>query len=368
MILRRNMRATPHGANSTYCQQPCSDANRGYSNCCELPSQSPTELYRAPTGTDLCPMQDFTQALRHLESHMRAGTLLRAGGEETLLQHYVARFGSRRCVFNEGASEVSRFWPRSQRPAQRPVIIDTGDGTTGTRFLACIGRTLGLRVDHNIVSQPTNATAFYDTFDMLLDSPIPYQTHHLLATHARNQTVLMLTVRDPWDWLDSRLTHHPQRAASWGAAGGGCALTGTKLGSPNSTTLVPRDLLTYWAWSVCRMAKREHGGLSAVPIIHLFEDDQCSSLSTMLQVFAKAGHRYTSALIEDIWNGTRCGPGALIPTRGCDQSRAVDPTPMVHTGMPRHPPPNSPPMRFRSHDLITALPTPRKAAASPSHL
>ena len=283
---------------------------------------SPTELHLAPTGTDLCPARDFTLALRHLETRMHAGTLLRAGGEETLLQHYVARFGSRRCSFNGDA------FPRSKLSARRPVIIDTADGTTGTRFVACVGKSLGLKVDHNLETQPKNLTAFYDRFDMLLDSPIPYQTNALLETHAWDQTVLLLTVRDPWDWAHSRLNHHRAGgSASWSTATGGCGSVGTKLGSPDAAVLVPRDLLTYWAWALCRMAKRDLGGLSAVPIVHLFEDDQCSSLRSLLQVFVKAGHRYPRTRLEDVWNGTRCGPGGWIPTQGCDQPKPSEPPP-----------------------------------------
>lgn len=268
-----------------------------------------------------CPVQDFTLALNHLMTRMRSGTLLRAGGQEALHQHYATHFGTMKCT-----DASVQLWPRSERPATPKLIIDAADGSTGTRFLACIGQALGLRVAHNKRPPTIPFTSYYDNFDMLLDSPVPYQTHPLLATHASNQTVLLLTVRDPWDWLQSRLKNHAPFAKNWSAAGGGCALAGTKLGSSDALTFVPRDLLTYWAWALCRMAKRERGGLSAVPIIHLFEDDQCSSLRTMMHVFVKAGHRCPLAFLEDVWNGTkprgqrnapRCNQGGMIPARGC---------------------------------------------------
>ena len=43
-------------------------------------------------------------------------------------------------------------------------------------------------MDHNQQVIPeTDITSFFDRFDVLLDSPIPYLTNVLLATHARTQ-------------------------------------------------------------------------------------------------------------------------------------------------------------------------------------
>ena len=59
-----------------------------------------------------------------------------------------------------------------------------GDGTTGTRFLACVVRRLKLPTFHN---DPPNKetvpdlTAWYDNYGALLDSPIPYLLDALLA-------------------------------------------------------------------------------------------------------------------------------------------------------------------------------------------
>ena len=223
------------------------------------------------TGLELCPMSRFNPALQHLAKFLRPNSLLRAeaGEHGAVLQHYQTHFG-RPCKHLGNSPR----WPLSGSARERR-IIDLGDGTTGTRFLACVLQKLQLSVGHNSKAPRTaSLTSFFDQFDAILDSPVPYLTDALLATHTRDQTALMLTVRDPWDWKDSRLKHH-STATQWRAADGGCGSGFTLLGSTNSTEGVARDLLSYWAFALCLAAEREVGGLAAVPVINLFDHEQC---------------------------------------------------------------------------------------------
>ena len=266
------------------------------------------------TGLELCPMSRFNPALQHLAKFLRPNSLLRAeaGEHGAVLQHYQTHFG-RPCKHLGNSPR----WPPSGSARERR-IIDLGDGTTGTRFLACVLQKLQLSVDHGTALPTSTAlTAFFDQFDAILDSPVPYLTDALLATHTRDQTALMLTVRDPWDWKDSRLKHH-STATQWRAADGGCGSGFTLLGSTNSTEGVARDLLSYWAFALCLAAEREVGGLAAVPVINLFDHEQCVSANTLGRVLAASGRHIERTRLERAWRSC----GSTLPEQGCNVSSA----------------------------------------------
>ena len=266
------------------------------------------------TGLELCPMSRFNPALQHLAKFLRPNSLLRAeaGEHGAVLQHYQTHFG-RPCKHLGNSPR----WPLSGSARERR-IIDLGDGTTGTRFLACVLQKLQLSVGHNSKAPRTaSLTAFFDQFDAILDSPVPYLTDALLATHTRDQTALMLTVRDPWDWKDSRLKHH-STATQWRAADGGCGSGFTQLGSTNSTEGDARDLLSSWAWALCLAAEREVGGLAAVPVINLFDHEQCVSANTLGRVLAASGRHIERTRLERAWRSC----GSTLPEQGCNVSSA----------------------------------------------
>ena len=254
------------------------------------------------TGTDLCPLVNFTSALRELARHLRSGTVDRAGGEIVLRRHFVDHFG-RECVHRGAGRRGSPNWPPSARKAKKKLIADLGDGTTGTRFVSCVARRVGLKVDHNNKQRAgRTGTATFEDVDFVLDSPVPYLTDALLATHTRDQVTLMLTVRDPWDWAASRLKHHLPQSADWRAANGGCGDAFTKLS--DAPRIVARDLLATWAWALCVAANRWDGGVASVPVINLFDDKsprQLASRRALLAALRDAGYRVTVEALRAAW-------------------------------------------------------------------
>jgi len=281
----------------------------------------------APLGTDLCPETRFMHALLAVAAHLRPGTLVKAGGEGALRAHYREHFGVRPCRNRRAAPPNRERWPTSvgKWTAGHRQIIDLGDGRTGTRFLACITERVGLVTNHNLptAANASDLTSFFDRFDAIFDSPATYLTNALLATHAHTATSLFLSLRDPWDWLRSRRSHHPRTRSRWAsfnwtAATGGCAHGFTPLGAREASSLVARDLLTQWAWALCLAGSREPSGLSAVPVINLFDHEQCRSMRGMERVLTAAGRGVARATMEAVWFGKQChGRAAKLPEGGC---------------------------------------------------
>lgn len=246
-----------------------------------------------PSGVDLCPLERWNVALHVLLSRLRNGTLERAGGYMALLSEYEKRFSGHRCTHLAPANGPDfasslvgvQGWPPSRRSSaasvRPPLLIGMGDGTTGTRFLACVFRMLKMETYHNdpYPKESVSLTAWFDAFAAVLDSPIPYMLDALLATHAANETALFITVRDPWDWVRSRRAHHLPEAEHWSASTGGCGTNGVLIGrDETSNDEVARNLLVEWVWATCVATQRDG---RPPPILNLFDDDQCTSALTM---------------------------------------------------------------------------------------
>jgi len=279
------------------------------------------------TGTSLCPPAEFGPALDELARHLRPGTVDRAGGPTTLARHYVERF--RHPCINDGAG-TSEPWPKSKR--RSTLIVDMTDGTTGTRFLRCACRHVGLRGAHNAKDLKTLGTRYLDGFDLVADSPVPYLTDAIVATHAPNQTVFALTIRDPWDWHAHRLWHGG--ADSWRAAHGGCARGFSTLGEPDAKTRVPRDLLAMWAWALCVAGRRRAGGVGEVTVVNFFDDPSPGeerSKRALLRIFRESGRDVAQGRLDRAWNQCakmRSGPPVANATtaarvRGRDRPAAA---------------------------------------------
>ena len=274
-----------------------------------------------PSGLDLCPLDQWRLSLDVLLPRLHNGTLARAGGYEVLQANYLQRYSGHKCYHLAASNSSSlvgdKGWPPSRRSSagrRSPLLIDMGDGTTGTRFLACVVRRLKLPTFHNggpnkstklytnqipIATVP-DLTAWFDKYGAVLDSPIPYLLDALLATHPANETALFISVRDPWDWVASRRAHH-RLAAHWGASTGGCGSNTVLIGT-NETTgdEVARDLLVSWSWAMCVATQRDG---RPPPIINLFDDDQCASALTLQRAMRRP--YIAPALLAHAWGS--CG-------------------------------------------------------------
>ena len=118
---------------------------------------------------DVCPVSAFTAALVLVGSALSNGTIDRVGGTNALLRHYVETMQSAQCVVAEpeaaadaprhrpraveeedaaAARAMSAAWPPSRRASGTGLLINAGEGTTGTTFLDCVLGALGARTKH----------------------------------------------------------------------------------------------------------------------------------------------------------------------------------------------------------------------------
>lgn len=248
-----------------------------------------------------CPPGAFTTALRRLATHLRPNTVPRAGGLATLATHYRTRYASPCRPYNFPNQPHNASWPTSTLNTRKKLMLGLGEGTTGTRFLHCVARRLGLAALHDMQRPRRFTTRVFDGRALVLDSPVPYLVRPLLEAHVSTQLGTFLTVRDPWDWHRKRSKH--KNNANWSAAGA-CKGRATKLGAPDAGVLVPRDLLVFFAWTLCATQER---GL-ACPVLNLFDDrspGQRASKTRFLGVLADAGHAFDAAALDRAWAACR---------------------------------------------------------------
>ena len=214
-----------------------------------------TIIARGTRVVDLCPVPQFAAALASLEDDL-PNAVEQAGGAHLLADHFRDVHGQTEC-----APLPAVNW----QPVSKPIIINAGVGTTGTRSISCIASWLGLRVLHYgphlfpctekglFAFQPfKGCDAMWSQYDFVSDSPVPSQLHLLLASHL--DSPVMLSVRDPKQWRARRLVGLPTWAPEWKVempCGGPDDGYSVKLSSPKAE----REMLVYSAWAGC-IAKR----------------------------------------------------------------------------------------------------------------
>lgn len=206
------------------------------------------------------------------------------------------------------------------------MLLNLGDGTTGTRFINCVMKRLELRTAHGLremlpqlgcdlhcievdkrVRRPiapfadapgygTNETCgswtkIVDAYDYVSDSPVPHWAAALLATHRGARAAVLLTLRDPWEWVASRLAHHARDAPGWTVAHGGCATGSTHLRDDDGTA-VALDVLTYNAWATC-VAVQDRDP-SQVFLMNLFRENPAQLLRRLLRFLHAAGWEHVA--------------------------------------------------------------------------
>jgi hypothetical protein len=228
----------------------------------------------------------FRDALLQVVCPRLNGSCERAGGAGVLVSNFVTKHTSARCL----TEPEPPAWPLSRRIGAG-MLLNLGDGSTGTRFTECAVGALfpGLRRMHggrhavrrcNLtvdgkygVGSRMDCTQYWDSGGYISDTPVPEQLAALLATHPGNLTAgVLLSLRDPWAWRRARLAgeaYERLKPASWRARGdphardvtpptlceGGGPVTSVGDPSDPDGVMVARDVLTYDAWALC-VAKR----------------------------------------------------------------------------------------------------------------
>jgi len=182
---------------------------------------------------DMCPVETFKTVLKYL---LTAEGLLKNVTPPVTLANTMQRY--KNLTKEEPMCNYSKStWPYK---SGKPLIMDLGLGTTGTRWLTTSMRGRCHAVGHNIqdpargsslrCSSPTNCMAIVDRFDFIADSPIPYIAVPLLLSFPNSYAIN--TLRDPVSWIKSRLsgTHENINGAAETLAPGPCGHTRNPLG------------------------------------------------------------------------------------------------------------------------------------------
>ena len=143
------------------------------------------------------------------------------------------------------------MWPLSKRT--RPLVINAGDGSTGTRFMHCVMGKLGLKSVHQFRNGGrAYGTRVWDEFDHISDSPVGYMATQLLRSHPGNLASVVLMLRNPWDWHRARqASHYRARSGScWQPANGGCGQNFTSMCNKDGFSM-ERDMLSNAAFVAC---------------------------------------------------------------------------------------------------------------------
>lgn len=264
-------------------------------------------------GRGICPAPSFLSALRQVAALLPNGSIERAGGEASIVSHFAERLGTNGCCSPADSDEgptggavtwkcaasayCSGRWTETTRSS--PLIVNVGEGTTGTRFLSCLMARLGLRTSHGLPrftcgqDKPARTcTSRFDSYDYVSDSPISFMLVPLLRAHTGAVQVVQ-TLRDPWAWLESRLKHteHPD-LGNWTVGSAGCSprapgargttLFAAALASEAGRLDVVRDKLVYDAFALC-LAKQEETGVEPV-VINMFDESREEVMKKILSV------------------------------------------------------------------------------------
>ena len=253
----------------------------------------------------LCPPHRFRSALKVVLAHLN--TSLDWLGqhqltETAILQNYHSRFEGTRCLQRPGPPAWNlRSSRNDEKDDYGRVVLNIGDGTTGTSWLSCVMRVLGAAAEHwnskastcgtdlphfanstsvdktrhhaantLLPSCPTHCERHWAGHEFVSDSPVPQQLAAILATLPHRRVAAIIhTLREPYAWQASRLAHHAvehrRSVNAWRLSNGGCVLANgsnpmSSLGHwhhavPFSRDRMALDKLTYDGFAGCLAAR-----------------------------------------------------------------------------------------------------------------
>lgn len=228
---------------------------------------------------DTCPQEDFMAALKILTDPARAGgALLNTTVHTAQAPLWYRTFSNTKWC---GTNPPTHFWPISTRP--KPLIINAGEGSTGTRFLHCVMKLAGLKSQHLAVDMlgedetklegcNPSCTAGWDRYDYVSDTPVPYALWTLMRTHPT--ALVTLSLRDPEQWRHNRINKHlDDNAGEWRQAGP-CRPPDFNLKHADA----PLGFVVYNAWALC-LARRQG---NPILLFNLFDEPSPSVLSRVM--------------------------------------------------------------------------------------
>lgn len=265
------------------------------------------------TAGSVCPAEQFTEAL-HKVAQLIPGVIDRMGGADRVTRYYLEHQASNLCVAHPlGGQGQASHWPQTDGAFPRRRLDDSGDvrgllinmgAGEELGFLGCVADRLGLRrisrgdegrarrrrvhslcgLSPEVPEGEASCTRMWDEYDYVDDWPVEDQLLQLLATHPgeRSRGVL-LPVRDPGSWRDSRLdAHRDEGAADW-TAPSPCSGKGPRLEEADA----PIAKLSHDAWAAC-VARAQRRGEHFLFAFNLHANLPAGEFGSLLHEFLEA--------------------------------------------------------------------------------
>jgi len=260
----------------------------------------------------LCPEPEFLLAIERVMAYVRSESLARMGGTKAVLENYQRKYAVP-CM----AEPDLPLWPLTNRSSKRPLLVNMADGSTGTRFVSKVLKKIpGMRVKHHdshlyprvggvLIWQNQSGSLFnwgapnaqaaeyehadmtsaWDEYDFFTDTPASSFAAQLFATHPGNTLGVMHTIRDPFDWVESRVSHHTNQSdtsnSTLSPGNGGCAVNFTRFMRDNHDGVsAQRDMFTELVWVTCRAY--QHRSPDLVFLLNLFDSQDWMRLASGL--------------------------------------------------------------------------------------
>ena len=304
------------------------------------------------SGVSLCPLSQYREALKIVLSHLhlKPSELTLVGGALGIERNYLRKY-SAQCGLTDTsswappdddddededeesqgaastasmASSTSNASPLPKQPAQpsylsdawplttrkRPLVINAGDGSTGTRFVHCVMGKLGLRSKHALRNNGRPyGTRVWDAFDHISDSPVGYQVAQLLRSHPGPTASVVLMLRNPWDWHRSRTAHHARaRTSCWVPANGGCGKNLTSVCNKDGFSM-EKDMLSNAAFVACRAFQGREA--ARVAVFSLFVEPEDNAMRKLQRLLNASGYAATLPGMAAAWKA--CNTQRLNP-------------------------------------------------------
>jgi hypothetical protein len=188
------------------------------------------------TILDSCPLANFQTSMDWFVDNQLMSS---KNSSRTLLDMNISASPEYYMGIAEQQCTVGSEWTQSAKP----LIIDVGLGTTGTRWLTNVMIGLGFKVAH-YAFEALKGTSDVDNYDFIADSEVSRRTWELAQSHP--QAVFIMTSREPLEWQAARTGEHDS-ASDWPFTLPCGAKNNDTVGSENA----PRAFMSYYAWAKC---------------------------------------------------------------------------------------------------------------------
>ena len=180
----------------------------------------------------------------------------------------------------------------------KKLILNLGQGTTGTRWISCVMKQLGFESAHNVLM---HGTTKYNRYDYVSDWPVPSNAYELIKSNPNG--TFLLSLRDSETWWRMRLHDHPDNTVGQATFCGKTYDISTKAGQSAS----PAYTVAYEAWVKCLVPQNQ------LFAFNLWEIKDTAFVKMLVQFLEQRGHskakkRFAKSSADEIVEKCHKGP------------------------------------------------------------